>query len=75
MEPVIRSIGRYIMKNSVNPPINPTEDEGKNIPSIKRGLFVGKMDGTKNDFSFPGVTIRGFPTILIFKLVFYLYLY
>ena len=65
---MIRSIGKYISANSENQRVINTYDEGaRNIPSVRRGLFVGKTDGTKNDISFPGVVIRGFPTILLFK--------
>lgn len=66
MEPTIRSLGKYIYKSSVNPP--PTAAEyHESFPALNRGLFVGKMDGTKNDFPYPGIVIRGFPTVLLFK--------
>jgi hypothetical protein len=66
IEPTIRSLGKYVFKHSHNPPPTP-QSFVSGIPSSKRGLFVGKMDGTKNDFAYHGVVIRGFPTILLFK--------
>lgn len=68
MEPVIRSVGRYVSVNSeFQRFITSNDEDSNNIPSIRRGLFVGKIDGTKNEISFPGITIRGFPTVLLFK--------
>lgn len=68
MEPVIRSIGRYVSGNSeFQRLISPNEEGASNVPSLRRGLFVGKIDGTKNDISYPGIIIRGYPTVLIFK--------
>jgi len=30
-------------------------------------LVIAKMDGTANEIDYPGVNVKGFPTILFFK--------
>jgi hypothetical protein len=67
MEPTIRSLAQHIHHHYVDPATSSSNSDSAPASALTKGLLVGKMDGTKNDFTFPGVVIRGFPTILLFR--------